>query len=474
MDPVFQNLINELNNEMEGTVISIEKTLRMNVLKKHSFKHKTQCKTEDKVSNFIEFQQYKTKVASLTQRYNNLMNLTKSYQRNDSKSFENSFVKKEIIVTNGFEETHQPEKSCEVFPYQQINLNEILNAPQKIAEKLIEGFNYPGLTEPMPVDSSSLPKGWHKSVIRQKGIVKWEVRISPSGPGKSFSGIYFINKNELEDYLKKHKSPFNVDMFEFDLDGQLRNLYRIWKKYLFNPSVESEAFVKGEIITENHEEEETQENDISDIYPYLRLDLTQAPDKIARELMEGYNYPGTVKPMPIDSSSLPEGWQKSVIQRIGGATEGKWEVCIRHAEVDSWQYFKKRSQLEVYLKTNNFPLTVDMFDFRLDNHLKKVKEIWKNLIYKTPTMINRGRYKNEESQDSVYLDVENYPVYSPSKYPLIKCSVTLPKLENMPGNFKIKKQIESYKGQLILKRFLVSSNLQKTNEVFVRISPLAS
>ena len=207
------------------------------------------------------------------------------------------------------------------------------------------------------------------------------------------------------------------------------------------------------MITEDCEEEETQENDISDIYPYLRIDLTQAPDKIARELMEGYNYPGTVKPMPIDSSSLPEGWQKSVIQRIGGATERKWEVCIRHAEVDSWQYFKKRSQLEVYLKTNNFPLTVDMFDFRLDNHLKKVKEIWKNLIYKTPTMINRDRHKNEESQDSVYLDVENYPVYSPSKYPLIKCSVTLPKLENMAGNFKIQKQMDSYKKEQKFEHF---------------------
>jgi hypothetical protein len=245
MNPVFQNLINELNNEMESTVISIENTLRMNVHKKHSFKHKT----EDKESKFIEFQQCKTKVASLTQRYNNLMNLTKSYQRNDSKSFENSFVKKEIIVTNVIEETRQ-ENSYEVFPYQQINLNEILNAPQKIAEKLIEGFNYPGLTEPMPVDSSSLPKGWHKSVIRQKGIVKegkWETRISPSGP--QFRGKYFVNQDELEDYLKRHKSPLNVDMFDFDLDGQLRNLYRIWKKYLFTPSVESEAFVKGQLIS---------------------------------------------------------------------------------------------------------------------------------------------------------------------------------------------------------------------------------
>ena len=196
------------------------------------------------------------------------------------------------------------------------------------------------------------------------------------------------------------------------------------------------------MITEDCIEEETQENDISDIYPYLRIDLTQAPDKIARELMEGYNYPGTVKPMPIDSSSLPEGWQKSVIQRIGGATEGKWEVCIRHAEVDSWQYFKDRRGLEEYLKTNQVPKTADMFDFRLDNHLKKLKEVWKSHIYKTPTNVNKGHYKNEESQDSVYLDVENYPVYSPSKYPLIECSVTLPKLENMPGNFKIQKQME--------------------------------
>ena len=437
--PGFQHLINELNNEMEGTVISIENTLRMNVLKKHSFKHKTQCNAEDKVSNFIEFHQYKTKVASLAERYNNLMEFGKLDHKNNSRSFENSFVKKEMIVTNEIEETHQ-KKSCEVFPYQQINLNEILNAPQKIAEKLIEGFNYPGLTEPMPVDSSSLPKGWHKSVIRQKGIIKegkWEIRISPSG---SDGEKYFVNKEELENYLKRHKSPLNVDMFDFDLDGQLRNLYRIWKKYLFCPSVESEAFVKGDIITEDCEEEETQ-NDISDIYPYLRIDLSQAPEKIASELMEGFNYPGTVKPMPIDSSSLPEGWQKSVIQRIGGTTEGKWEVCIRHAEVDSWQYFKERRKLEDYLKTNNFPQTADMFDFRLDNHLKKLKEIWKNYIYQTPVKINKGHYLNE-AKHSGYLDVENYPVYSPSKYPLIKCSVTLPKLEYMPGNFKVKKQID--------------------------------
>ena len=94
------------------------------------------------------------------------------------------------------------------------------------------------------------------------------------------------------------------------------------------------------------------------------------------------------------------------------------------------------------------------------------------LSYKTPTIVNKGHYKNEESQDSVYLDVENYPVYSPSKYPLIECSVTLSKLENMSGNFKIKKKVDSYKGQLILRcSFSVFKSPKKPTKILSDFLP---
>ena len=119
--------------------------------------------------------------------------------------------------------------------------------------------------------------------------------------------------------------------------------------------------------------------EFGDTYPYLQIDLSRDPEKIAQEMVEGYNYPGTTKPMPFDSSSLPEGWQKSVIRRT--CADGRWEVLISHtAEGAKRGYFHKKSQIDNYLKKHNLPYNVDIFVFCLDDQLKQLKRVWRKYI----------------------------------------------------------------------------------------------
>ena len=152
-----------------------EKLLKLRELWKPNIDKKfikwKQKQIEEKLSNRSEFRQFEDKFISLNQKYRNLMGfppLNYDPQPKMRKPSQNSFAKKEMVILS--ENNDKPQKETnEVFPYQQINLTELLGAPQKIPEKLIEGYNYPGVIEPMPVDSSSLPKGWQKSVIRIKG-----------------------------------------------------------------------------------------------------------------------------------------------------------------------------------------------------------------------------------------------------------------------------------------------------------------
>ena len=119
--------------------------------------------------------------------------------------------------------------------------------------------------------------------------------------------------------------------------------------------------------------------EFGDTYPYLQIDLSRDAEKIAQEMVEGYNYPGTTKPMPFDSSSLPEGWQKSVIRRT--CADGRWEVLISHtAEGAKRGYFHKKSQIDNYLKKHNLPYNVDIFVFCLDDQLKQLKRVWRKYI----------------------------------------------------------------------------------------------
>jgi len=45
---------------------------------------------------------------------------------------------------------------------------DLLSDPKQIADKMVEGFNIPGPGEPIPIDSSKLPKGWTKLVVQVK------------------------------------------------------------------------------------------------------------------------------------------------------------------------------------------------------------------------------------------------------------------------------------------------------------------
>ena len=71
---------------------------------------------------------------------------------------------------------------------------------------------------------------------------------------------------------------------------------------------------------------------------YLMFDLTLDPRLIAEKMIEGVNIPGPGVPIPIDSSRLPNGWEKRVIQRGIGITKGKWDVFIQNPNGRSFRF----------------------------------------------------------------------------------------------------------------------------------------
>jgi len=70
---------------------------------------------------------------------------------------------------------------------------------------------------------------------------------------------------------------------------------------------------------------------------YLMFDLTLEPRLIAEKMVEGVNIPGPGVPIPIDSSKLPIGWEKRVIQRGIGITKGKWDVFVQNSNGRSFR-----------------------------------------------------------------------------------------------------------------------------------------
>ena len=143
-------------------------------------KREQNCQNEDRISNFVKFHQFETKIDSLTQRYNNIMerhelNSMKNNDGNKSDEMEGkvSNIKKEITERN-VEKSYQNEAflrgNVEMYPYLQIEPKEILRNPEKIAKNLIEDYNIPGKTKPMPVDSSGLPKGMIQGILYLLGL----------------------------------------------------------------------------------------------------------------------------------------------------------------------------------------------------------------------------------------------------------------------------------------------------------------
>jgi hypothetical protein len=65
---------------------------------------------------------------------------------------------------------------------------------------------------------------------------------------------------------------------------------------------------------------------------YLMFDLSLDPKLIAEKMVEGLNIPGPGCSIPIESSRLPNGWEKRVVQRGIGITKGKWDVFIQNMQ----------------------------------------------------------------------------------------------------------------------------------------------
>ena len=108
--------------------------------------------------------------------------------------------------------------------------------------------------------------------------------------------------------------------------------------------------------------------------------MTEDPSKIAAKMKEGVNIPGPGVSIPVDSSRLPKGWEKRVIQRGIGVTKGKWDVFI--VEEEGRKSFRSKTDLQRHIDEKKLPYTSDAFDFSLDDNLKKLRQIWKQYIVK--------------------------------------------------------------------------------------------
>ena len=84
--------------------------------------------------------------------------------------------------------------------------------------------------------------------------------------------------------------------------------------------------------------------------------------------------------IPVDSSKLPSGWEKRVIQRGIGVTKGKWDVFI--VQEEGRKSFRSKTELQKYIDEHRLPYTSDAFDFSLDDLLKRLRQIWKQHIVK--------------------------------------------------------------------------------------------
>ena len=142
--------------------------------------------------------------------------------------------------------------------------------------------------------------------------------------------------------------------------------------------------------------------------PYNRIDLSRDPEVIAKELVEGYNVPGPAQPIPIDSSSLPTGWRKRVVQRGVGVTKGKWEVFIISPNGKS---FRSKIELQRYFDDQRLSFKSENFDFSLDDSLKKLRQIWKQYVHmprkskEASSAQQKGEQKKRLSeQDNVALE----------------------------------------------------------------------
>ena len=147
------------------------------------------------------------------------------------------------------------------------------------------------------------------------------------------------------------------------------------------------------------------------------FDMTEDPSNIAAKMKEGVNIPGPGVSIPVDSSRLPKGWEKRVIQRGIGVTKGKWDVFI--VEEEGRKSFRSKTDLQRHIDEKKLPYTSDAFDFSLDDNLKKLRQIWKQYIVKprlkpgekmSPSIpAKKGKKKNEGVTALSFFEQSSHP-----------------------------------------------------------------
>ena len=163
-------------------------------------------------------------------------------------------------------------------------------------------------------------------------------------------------------------------------DTKQKNIYKTVKKdeYSNNKSNSQELICN---VNPHSSSEKFQRSENGKVLLYrTSFDMTEDPSKIASKMKEGLNIPGPGVSIPVDSSRLPKGWEKRVIQRGIGVTKGKWDVFI--VEEEGRKSFRSKTDLQKHIDEKKLPYTSDAFDFSLDDNLKKLRQIWKQYIVK--------------------------------------------------------------------------------------------
>ena len=131
------------------------------------------------------------------------------------------------------------------------------------------------------------------------------------------------------------KNPLPLEAIDFVLDKRLVQLKKIYatgstsrtsvkvkrerteeaaELHSQQPS-EKRPRIKTEVVPERASLPSADVEDQNGLLPYLQFDLNKSPKEIAADMKEGVNIPALERSIPVDSSSLPEGWEKRVIQR---------------------------------------------------------------------------------------------------------------------------------------------------------------
>ena len=100
--------------------------------------------------------------------------------------------------------------------------------PAELLGLLEEGVSVPGHLRPLTMAAPKLPHGWTKKVVLRTPVkgsqaTKWDVVIE-SGEGRVFR-----SRQELARHFEEAGLEHNLELFDFNLDTQLKKIRQIWK-----------------------------------------------------------------------------------------------------------------------------------------------------------------------------------------------------------------------------------------------------